>query len=56
MGRAAQLDHPHPIRDSGPTPDNPRGPSGDAIESFANGFAGKGKQINATPRQPVAKR
>src|SRR6201997_4730231 len=32
----------------GPTPEQPKGPFGDAIESFADGLAGKGKQINAT--------
>ncbi|HZA11325.1 virulence factor Mce family protein [Mycobacterium sp.] len=30
----------------GPTPEQPKGPFGDIIESAANGFAGKGKQIN----------
>ncbi|MCV7402154.1 virulence factor Mce family protein [Mycobacterium fragae] len=32
----------------GPTPQQPKGPFGDVIESFANGLAGKGKQINTT--------
>jgi phospholipid/cholesterol/gamma-HCH transport system substrate-binding protein len=32
----------------GPTPEQPKGPFGDAIESFADGLAGKGKQINTT--------
>jgi phospholipid/cholesterol/gamma-HCH transport system substrate-binding protein len=32
----------------GPTPQQPKGPFGDVIESFADGLAGKGKQINAT--------
>lgn len=32
----------------GPTPEQPKGPFGDIIESFADGLAGKGKQINAT--------
>jgi phospholipid/cholesterol/gamma-HCH transport system substrate-binding protein len=32
----------------GPTPEQPKGPFGDVIESFANGLAGKGKQINTT--------
>ncbi|OBI75505.1 virulence factor Mce family protein [Mycobacterium sp. E740] len=36
------------LTDLGPTPDQPRGPFGDIIESAANGFAGKGKQLNAT--------
>lgn len=31
----------------GPTPTQPKGPIGDAIESFADGLAGKGQQINA---------
>jgi phospholipid/cholesterol/gamma-HCH transport system substrate-binding protein len=32
----------------GPTPQQPKGPFGDVIESFADGLAGKGKQINTT--------
>src|ERR1700753_1328452 len=32
----------------GPTKEQPRGPFGEVIESFANGLAGKGKQINTT--------
>jgi phospholipid/cholesterol/gamma-HCH transport system substrate-binding protein len=32
----------------GPTPEQPKGPFGDIIESAANNFAGKGKQINET--------
>ena len=32
----------------GPTPEQPKGPFGDLIESFADGLAGKGKQINTT--------
>jgi phospholipid/cholesterol/gamma-HCH transport system substrate-binding protein len=32
----------------GPTPEQPKGPFGDIIESLANGLAGKGKQINDT--------
>jgi phospholipid/cholesterol/gamma-HCH transport system substrate-binding protein len=32
----------------GPTPEQPKGPFGDVIESFANGLAGKGKEINQT--------
>jgi phospholipid/cholesterol/gamma-HCH transport system substrate-binding protein len=32
----------------GPTKDQPKGPFGDVIESFATGLAGKGKQINTT--------
>jgi phospholipid/cholesterol/gamma-HCH transport system substrate-binding protein len=32
----------------GPTPQQPKGPFGDIIESFADGLAGKGKQINTT--------
>lgn len=30
----------------GPTPQNPKGPLGDFIDATADGFAGKGKQIN----------
>lgn len=36
------------INKLGPTPEQPRGPFGDLIESFAGGLAGKGKQINTT--------
>jgi phospholipid/cholesterol/gamma-HCH transport system substrate-binding protein len=32
----------------GPTPEQPKGPLGEVIESFADGLAGKGRQINAT--------
>jgi phospholipid/cholesterol/gamma-HCH transport system substrate-binding protein len=32
----------------GPTPDQPKGPFGDVIESFAYGLDGKGKLINTT--------
>ena len=32
----------------GPTKEQPKGPFGDVIESYANGLAGKGKQINTT--------
>jgi phospholipid/cholesterol/gamma-HCH transport system substrate-binding protein len=32
----------------GPTEQQPKGPLGDLIESAANGFAGKGKQLNET--------
>jgi phospholipid/cholesterol/gamma-HCH transport system substrate-binding protein len=32
----------------GPTPEQPKGPFGDLIESFADGLAGKGNQINTT--------
>ncbi|MCV7074487.1 virulence factor Mce family protein [Mycobacterium szulgai] len=32
----------------GPTPEQPKGPFGDLIESFADGLEGKGKQINTT--------
>lgn len=32
----------------GPTKEQPRGPFGDVIESFADGLAGKGKKINTT--------
>jgi phospholipid/cholesterol/gamma-HCH transport system substrate-binding protein len=36
------------LKGLGPTPEQPKGPFGDIIESAANGFAGKGKQINET--------
>ncbi|MGH3558244.1 MAG: virulence factor Mce family protein, partial [Mycobacterium sp.] len=36
------------IEKLGPTPQQPKGPFGDAIEAFADGLAGKGKQINTT--------
>jgi phospholipid/cholesterol/gamma-HCH transport system substrate-binding protein len=32
----------------GPTKEQPKGPFGDIVESFADGLAGKGKQINST--------
>lgn len=32
----------------GPTPEQPKGPFGEVIESFADGLAGKGKEINST--------
>src|SRR6201997_4760784 len=32
----------------GPTPEQPTGPFGEVIESFADGLAGKGKEINTT--------
>jgi phospholipid/cholesterol/gamma-HCH transport system substrate-binding protein len=32
----------------GPTKQQPKGPFGDVIESYANGLAGKGQQINTT--------
>jgi phospholipid/cholesterol/gamma-HCH transport system substrate-binding protein len=32
----------------GPTPEQPKGPFGDVIESYADGLAGKGTQINTT--------
>jgi phospholipid/cholesterol/gamma-HCH transport system substrate-binding protein len=32
----------------GPSKEQPRGPFGEVIESFANGLAGKGQQINTT--------
>ncbi|MDP9168963.1 MAG: virulence factor Mce family protein [Actinomycetota bacterium] len=31
-----------------PTPQQPKGPIGEVIESFSDGLAGKGKQLNAT--------
>src|SRR5215470_2223885 len=36
------------LTDLGPTPDQPKGPFGDIIESAADGFAGKGEQLNKT--------
>ena len=36
------------LTDLGPTPEQPKGPFGDIIESFANGLAGKGEQLNKT--------
>lgn len=36
------------IEKLGPTPEEPMGPFGDAIVSFADGLAGKGKQFNTT--------
>jgi phospholipid/cholesterol/gamma-HCH transport system substrate-binding protein len=39
----------HDILDKlGPTKEQPKGPFGDALESFANGLEGKGQQINTT--------
>jgi phospholipid/cholesterol/gamma-HCH transport system substrate-binding protein len=38
----------HIINSLGPTEDQKKGPFGDVIESFADGLAGKGKQINNT--------
>jgi phospholipid/cholesterol/gamma-HCH transport system substrate-binding protein len=36
------------INKLGPTPEQPKGPFGDLIESYADGLAGKGTQINTT--------
>ena len=36
------------LTDLGPTPEQPKGPFGDVIESFADGLEGKGEQINTT--------
>lgn len=36
------------LTDLGPTPQQPKGPFGDVIESFADGLAGKGQDINRT--------
>src|SRR5579875_2039462 len=36
------------ISELGPTKDQPKGPFGDIVESFADGLAGKGEQINTT--------
>lgn len=36
------------LTDLGPTPEQPKGPFGDVIESFSDGLAGKGQEINKT--------
>ena len=36
------------LTDLGPTPEQPKGPFGDVIESFSDGLAGKGDKINQT--------
>ncbi|MCK0177077.1 virulence factor Mce family protein [Mycolicibacterium sp. F2034L] len=36
------------LTDLGPTPEQPKGPFGEVIESFADGLSGKGTQINTT--------
>ncbi|WP_102144112.1 virulence factor Mce family protein [Mycobacterium hubeiense] len=36
------------LRELGPTPEQPKGPFGDVIESFAYGLEGKGEQLNKT--------
>ncbi|WP_284232147.1 virulence factor Mce family protein [Mycobacterium antarcticum] len=36
------------LTDLGPTKEQPKGPIGDVIESFSDGLAGKGKQLNTT--------
>jgi phospholipid/cholesterol/gamma-HCH transport system substrate-binding protein len=36
------------LTDLGPTPQQPKGPFGDVIESFADGLQGKGDEINKT--------
>jgi phospholipid/cholesterol/gamma-HCH transport system substrate-binding protein len=36
------------LTDLGPTKEQPKGPFGDVIESFSDGLAGKGEQINKT--------
>ncbi|GAA2549079.1 virulence factor Mce family protein [Mycolicibacterium diernhoferi] len=36
------------LADLGPTAEQPRGPFGDIVDSFADGFAGKGEQFNKT--------
>ncbi|BBY20216.1 virulence factor Mce family protein [Mycobacterium stomatepiae] len=36
------------INELGPTPEQPKGPFGDLIAAYADGLAGKGKQINTT--------
>jgi phospholipid/cholesterol/gamma-HCH transport system substrate-binding protein len=36
------------LTDLGPTPEQPKGPFGDIIDAAADGFAGKGEQLNKT--------
>jgi phospholipid/cholesterol/gamma-HCH transport system substrate-binding protein len=36
------------LTDLGPTPEQPKGPFGDILDSFSDGLAGKGEQINKT--------
>jgi phospholipid/cholesterol/gamma-HCH transport system substrate-binding protein len=36
------------LTDLGPTPEQPKGPFGDVIESFSDGLQGKGQEINKT--------
>ncbi len=48
MGRSAQRRSTASSTDLGPTKEQPKGPFGDVIESFADGLAGKGQQINKT--------
>jgi phospholipid/cholesterol/gamma-HCH transport system substrate-binding protein len=36
------------LTDLGPTKEQPKGPFGDVIESFADGLSGKGQEINST--------
>jgi len=36
------------INKLGPTPEQPTGPFGEVVESFADGLSGKGKQLNTT--------
>lgn len=36
------------LTDLGPTPEQPTGPFGEVIDSFSDGLAGKGKEINKT--------
>ncbi|GAB7067518.1 virulence factor Mce family protein [Mycobacterium hodleri] len=36
------------LTDLGPTKEQPKGPFGDVVESFSDGLAGKGEQINTT--------
>ena len=48
VGPAAQQHHQHHLPSWAPHPSSPKGPFGEVIESFADGLAGKGKQINTT--------
>jgi phospholipid/cholesterol/gamma-HCH transport system substrate-binding protein len=36
------------LTDLGPTPEQPMGPIGDVVDSFADGLAGKGQEVNRT--------
>ena len=44
----ASILNPSLLTDLGPTPEQPKGPFGDITESAADGFAGKGEELNRT--------